>query len=113
MILQPFLENAIWHGLRYKDSKGLLILSIDRKDNALVLSIIDDGIGIEHSLALKTKNQKAYKSLGMQNTQERIALLNSLYKTHIQYSVKDRAAEGRSGTKITLNIPIQTRDHED
>ncbi|RQO31570.1 regulator of cell autolysis [Taibaiella sp. KBW10] len=113
MILQPFLENAIWHGLRYKESKGLLSLSIVKKDAELELSITDDGIGIEHSLALKTKNQKAYKSLGMQNTQERISLLNSLYKTHIQYHIKDRGIEGASGTTVTLNIPIQKRNHED
>lgn len=113
MLLQPFLENAIWHGLRYKTDKGHLWLHIKQAGNILYMTVRDDGIGIEQSLALKTENQKAYKSLGMQNTQERIALLNSLYKTQITYQVKDLSAEGRNGTAVTLSLPIQRKNDED
>jgi sensor histidine kinase YesM len=113
MLLQPFLENAIWHGLRYKTDKGQLWLNIKQAGNTLYMTVTDNGIGIEQSLALKTENQKAYKSLGMQNTKERIELLNSLYKTQINYQLKDLSSEGKNGTTVTLTLPIQRKNDED
>ncbi|MNL08689.1 Sensor histidine kinase YpdA [compost metagenome] len=113
MLLQPFLENAIWHGLRYKTDKGQLWLNIRQAGNMIYMTVTDDGIGIEQSLALKTENQKAYKSLGMQNTKERIELLNSLYKTRINYQLKDLSSEGKNGTTVTLTLPIQRKNDED
>jgi tetratricopeptide (TPR) repeat protein len=113
MLLQPFLENAIWHGLRYKTDKGQLWLDIKQAGNTLYMTVTDNGIGIEQSLALKTENQKAYKSLGMQNTKERIELLNSLYKTQINYQLKDLSSEGKNGTTVTLTLPIQRKNDED
>ena len=57
-LIQPHLENAIWHGLRYKKEKGTLVLSLKKSGKALLVSIEDNGIGIEESKKLKTENQK-------------------------------------------------------
>lgn len=112
MIIQPYLENAIWHGLRYKETKGKLELTIQEIDKKLIVKIFDDGIGLEQSKALKTANQKQYKSLGMKNTKERIDLLNKLYKTKIESSISDRSLDGISGTIVEIVIPIQAINYE-
>jgi len=89
MMVQPFLENAIWHGLRYKTEKGFLKLSFKKENQQLKIVIEDNGIGIGESKKLKTVHQKNREGRGMKNTLERIKLLNDLYKKNIICSVKD------------------------
>ncbi|KUJ51004.1 histidine kinase [Chryseobacterium sp. JAH] len=89
MMVQPFLENAIWHGLRYRTQKGLLKLKFEKSNGNLKISVEDNGIGIEESKKQKTIHQKNRESRGMKNTLERIRLLNDLYKKEIVCSIKD------------------------
>lgn len=104
MLVQPFLENAIWHGLRYKTEKGFLKLSFAKNDQYLIITIEDNGIGIEESKKQKTQHQKAREGRGMKNTLERIQLLNDLYKKDITCSVKDK--ENNSGVLVTIRINL-------
>ncbi|MDR0232871.1 MAG: histidine kinase [Dysgonamonadaceae bacterium] len=90
MLIQPHVENAIWHGLRYKEGKGLLELSFSLKDNRLLITVEDDGIGLKKSREIKTENQKVHQSRGLTNVGERIELLNRLYKTNIRFEVKEK-----------------------
>ncbi len=90
MLVQPFLENAIWHGLRYRTTKGFLKLIFEKENQYLKVTIEDNGIGIEESKKQKTEHQKARKGRGMKNTLERIALLNDLYKQEIQCKITDK-----------------------
>ncbi len=106
MIIQPHLENAIWHGLRYKEEKGLLKLHFTISGNQLVITIEDDGIGLEKSREIKTKNQKVHQSRGLTNVSERIELLNKLYKTNIRFQVVDKTDE-QSGVVVKIYIPIR------
>lgn len=106
MIIQPFLENAIWHGLRYKAEKGALTLRFLKRDKALLIEIEDDGIGIKQSEALKTVHQKRHGSLGMANTKERIILLNDLYHSKIDLTVRDLSETGKPGTIVSICLPI-------
>ncbi|MFY9243499.1 MAG: histidine kinase [Polaribacter sp.] len=102
MLLQPYIENAIWHGLRYKNEKGNLEISINQKDKETVsILIIDDGIGRKKSQEIKTKNQLKQKSKGMSNIKNRIAILNSMYKERISVNVSDAFDKGE-GTKVEL-----------
>ena len=89
MLIQPFLENAIWHGLRYRTEKGFLSLKFKKNNDSLNIFIEDNGIGIEESKKQKTEHQKSRKGRGMKNTLERIALLNDLYKKNILCDIKD------------------------
>ncbi len=89
MMIQPFLENAIWHGLRYKTEKGFLKLSFKKENQQLKIEIKDNGIGIEDSKKQKTMHQKNREGRGMKNTLERIRLLNDLYRKNIVCSIKD------------------------
>lgn len=103
MLIQPQLENAIWHGLRYKESKGLLSLSVSRQGKKLVIVIEDNGIGLTQSNALKTANQREHKSRGVNNTTERIKLLNELYKANISMEIREREAP-EMGVRVELLI---------
>ena len=102
MLLQPYIENAIWHGLRYRKEKGNLKISINLKDKeTLSISIIDDGIGRKKSEELKTKNQLKQKSKGMSTIKNRIAILNDMYKERISVNVSDVLKTGE-GTRVEL-----------
>ncbi|WP_343328948.1 tetratricopeptide repeat-containing sensor histidine kinase [Polaribacter staleyi] len=102
MLLQPYIENAIWHGLRYRTTKGNLEISIKNKDSETILiSIIDDGIGREKSQELKTKNQLKQKSKGMSTIKNRITILNNMYKDRIFVEVSN-VSENGEGTKVAL-----------
>lgn len=104
MLLQPQLENAIWHGLRYKDDKGTLTLNITLNTNAVCVCIEDNGIGLTKSKELKTLNQKAHDSRGLNNTMERIYLLNELYHKNIQLTITEK--EHQTGTIVTIVFPV-------
>lgn len=109
MLIQPQLENAIWHGLRYKDSMGLLTLTVKPDNNHLTVIIEDNGIGLAKSLELKTKHQKEHRSRGLNNTQERINLLNSLYHTDISISITEKEGE-ESGVIVILQFPLMNKN---
>lgn len=100
MLIQPQLENAIWHGLRYKESEGLLQLSVGKEGNSLRIKIEDNGIGLKKSRELKTKHQLEHNSRGLSNTKERITLLNSLYHCHITMEIKEK----EEGVRVELKI---------
>nr|WP_284347482.1 histidine kinase [Chryseobacterium gallinarum] len=104
MLVQPFLENAIWHGLRYRKEKGLLKLNFEKSGQNLKVIIEDNGIGIEESKKQKTPHQKTREGRGMKNTLERIQLLNDLYKKEISCSVKDKEMGNGVLVTITMNL---------
>ncbi|GAB3994235.1 hypothetical protein GCM10028807_31520 [Spirosoma daeguense] len=109
LLLQPYVENAIWHGLMHKLEGGNVAVRVEQPDdNRLRIFITDDGIGRTKSAELKSKSATPKKSLGMNVTRERIALINQLYKTHTQVQIKDLIdAEGHpAGTEVMLDIPI-------
>ncbi len=113
MLIQPYLENAIWHGLRYMDEKGLLLVHFIKKHEMVEITVEDNGIGITESQKNKTTNQKKQAGRGISNTMERIKILNELYHQNITCFVVDKAAPG-NGVKITLTVPLLKNDkHED
>jgi two-component system sensor histidine kinase YesM len=105
MIIQPHLENAIWHGLRYLDDKGLLQLNVQLTSGKVEIRIEDNGIGLTKSEELKTTNQKAHQSRGMSNTKERISLLNELYKKNISFQISEKVLP-ETGTIVEIVFPL-------
>ncbi|WP_273565800.1 tetratricopeptide repeat-containing sensor histidine kinase [Maribacter halichondriae] len=104
MLLQPYIENAIWHGLRYKEEKGYLHIDLKKKDSdSIEITIMDNGIGRKKSAALKTQNQKKQKSKGMGNIKKRIAILNDMYKDKIDVHISDLESNG-NGTKVVFTL---------
>ncbi len=104
MLVQPHLENAIWHGLRYIEDKGFLQLSFNKMGDGMGIIIEDNGIGIAESKKNKTANQKKHSGRGITNTMERIKILNELYHQNIRCEVEDKAAPGR-GVKVKITVP--------
>lgn len=110
MLIQPYVENAVWHGLRYKDTKGFLSLSIAQKDGKLRVTVNDNGIGRAKSQKLKTAHQQDYKSTGIANTKERIRLLNKLHNEHFSVAITDiKKGDTIQGTKVELEMPVHTK----
>jgi len=108
MLLQPFVENAIWHGLMQKEGEGTITIDINKTDEELLnISIIDDGIGREKAAELKSKSA-THKSHGLKVTSQRIEMMNRLNSTGAQVNIFDlKDDEGNAlGTKIELIIPF-------
>ncbi len=104
MLLQPYVENAVWHGLRYKEEKGRLEVRIGPESpGVLRIEISDDGIGRKQSAAVKTRNQQRQKSKGMGNIRKRIEILNRMYGDRIAANVTDLNEDG-TGTKVVLTL---------
>lgn len=104
MLIQPYIENAVWHGLRYKEDKGKLALSFERHNGSMKVIIADDGIGRKKSAQLKTDNQKKHNSTGLKNIEERLQILNTVYKTNYTVTIEDLEAD--SGTRVIISIPV-------
>lgn len=102
MLLQPYVENAVWHGMRYKEEKGNLHIHFAQRDsNTAVITVSDDGVGRTQSKALKTENQKKQKSKGMGTIKKRIAILNQMYGDRIEVRISDLFDSGE-GTNVQL-----------
>lgn len=105
LLLQPFAENAIWHGLMQKEGQGNLEVAFELEDNRLNCCITDNGIGRKKAEVLKSRSVEKQKSMGMQITAERLALLNKDVDQTI-FSIEDLVdASGQpAGTRVTLKI---------
>lgn len=106
MLIQPYIENAVWHGLRYKEEKGSLEMKMSKEEDCLSVVIIDDGIGREKSQEMKTKHQKANASTGLKNTESRLNIINEIYKTRFTVVVEDLNKKEKTGTVVKIKIPI-------
>lgn len=107
MVIQPYIENAIWHGLRYRNDKGWLLLKIEQTKTGVICLIKDNGIGIANSRKIKTKNQENHQSTGMKNSHERIDILNKIHKKQLRVTVQNNDNEQTEypGTCIQIEIP--------
>jgi LytS/YehU family sensor histidine kinase len=108
LLIQPYVENAIWHGLMHRDEGGKIDIIVKQtNDNLLEVDIIDNGIGRHAALALKSKSATDKKSFGMQITSERLALVNTLFNTQTKIEITDlQTDKGEAlGTKVILKIP--------
>ena len=106
LIIQPYAENAIWHGLMHKRERGNLSIELYIQNETLFYKITDDGIGRQRSAELKSKSASAHKSMGMHITTNRLAMLQQQGKTSI--TITDLVlSEGNSGgTEVLIEIPI-------
>jgi tetratricopeptide (TPR) repeat protein len=104
MLIQPYIENAVWHGLRYKETKGRLSVRFTKQEKEIEVSITDDGIGRKKSGELKTPNQKKHNSSGLKNIRERLSIINNVYKSNYRVSIEDLTGDG--GTIVKIHIPI-------
>lgn len=111
MLIQPFIENSIWHGIMpIKDKvNGKIELRFSLHDTSLEVEIEDNGIGYNQAQALRT--DKNHKSLGIQLVQERLTLLDSKQKSkaHLQIVDLKETSENKSGTLVKIIIPLVSK----
>ena len=106
MLIQPYLENAILHGLMPKKEKGLLLLSFKLfEENTILCTIKDNGIGREKANKINVLRKK-HRSTGMKNIEERLVILNKINKSDMRVKIIDlynRKGEA-AGTEVKLYI---------
>jgi two-component system, LytTR family, sensor kinase len=107
MLMQPFIENAIWHGLNKKQSKGNLAITVARQADKLVCIIDDDGVGRQPKTQTLAEEKK---SLGIEITQQRIARLMETTKQEASVFIYDKTANDvATGTTVTITLPLQIK----
>ena len=77
LIIQPYVENAVWHGLMHKEEKGELEIEVSQEGNYLYIKITDNGIGREQAARIASKSATKHKSMGLLITADRIAMIQS------------------------------------
>lgn len=110
LILQPFLENAIWHGLSSKEGKKEVLLHVTGKDDSYItLSITDNGVGRRESEKLKQNRVLKRKSVGIDITRERLANFSKGYENNFSLEIEDLYDEdGKAqGTRVLLYLPTR------
>ena len=114
LLLQPYVENAIWHGLMHKDEGGMISINVTKNDDNLLFTVQDNGIGRVKSSAYKSKYGNENKSMGMSITADRIKIINEMYNLHANVIIDDLYDEENIavGTKVTISVPIITKEKE-
>jgi hypothetical protein len=105
MITQPFIENAIEHGQLHSVKNGKISVDIYAKDAQLYIEIQDNGVGRKKSA--DTKKMKTHKSMAIDITRERIAILNKKYKFNGSLTMSDLDTVSQTGTVVTLILPLK------
>lgn len=108
LVLQPFLENAIWHGLSSKEGEKRIWLKVYNYDKYhIAIDIIDNGVGRNASQKIKENRVLKRKSVGIDITTERLANFSKDYQNDFEVAIEDLSDNSgvASGTKITLKIP--------
>ena len=104
LFLQPFIENAVWHGLVDKKGEKSIELKIERKDNFIEATIKDNGIGLKKSLLQKEKLQAKRKFFGISATEKRIKLLHD--NELVEIKITDLCDIGETGTIVKVTFPL-------
>jgi LytS/YehU family sensor histidine kinase len=106
LIIQPFIENAIWHGIVPRGTGGNIFLNGIRENGNIEIIVEDDGIGREVSQQNKSASNLTHQSRGVNLTQSRLELDNKLQQRQVKLQIIDKKAEaGRpAGTKVIVKI---------
>ena len=105
LIIQPFIENAIWHGLQHLNGRGKIEININKNNDELLIKISDNGVGREASRQVKSLAEgESRKSLGMKITSDRINLYNNIKNVKAFFEIEDLKP---TGTLVMLHLPYQ------
>jgi tetratricopeptide (TPR) repeat protein len=110
MLIQPYVENSICHGLIPGDNKGFVNIDLKLKEDFILCTIEDNGIGREAAKERSNKRGDNHNSLGTQITKSRLDLVNELYGTSLKTIYTDLKNEKGepTGTRVEIHIPIIT-----
>jgi tetratricopeptide (TPR) repeat protein len=113
LLLQPFAENAIWHGLMHlpdrqagKQEKGFLNFDFSAEERFLACTITDNGVGREQAELLKSKSADKQRSMGLKITTERLSILNSNSNEQTFFTIEDLTDENGDGIGTSVHLKI-------
>lgn len=108
MLIQPYVENAIRHGLLPRPEGGTVSVRLRHEGEHILCTVEDNGIGRELALERRVK-EGAHRPMGMLLTKQRLEILNAMRKTNIRVEILDlHCRDGRAcGTRVDLHIPIE------
>lgn len=110
MLIQPYIENAILHGLAPKSKGGKVTIELKKKDDILLCTVTDDGVGREKAMALKKVRHAQHKSHGMNITKMRLDLLNLYASTPVSVTLLDQYDNKQPcGTIVEIQMPLNER----
>jgi hypothetical protein len=113
MLAQPFVENAIEHGIMGLDKPGRILINFSYDYNNVLIEVNDNGIGRDKGREMRKKADKSHESYGTQITEERIHSFNRKYSGKLRLTITDLFDEDNkpAGTKVQLSIPAQKKIH--
>ena len=107
MLVQPLVENAIWHGLRNKEGERRLLIRFFKDRNRIVCEVEDNGVGLHQALNNRAGSLQNHNSFGIKNIRERLTILNEKYQMYCSLNISDKMdlpyQEG-SGTLAVLQL---------
>ena len=106
MLLHPFVENAINHGLVHREDSGVLSIKFTKENNKLNCRIQDNGIGRKRAEEIKSRSIKSYKSRGMQLVQERQKIWNEIGNSKISIHIEDLYDNNKLGIGTIVDVSI-------
>ena len=108
LIIQPYVENAIWHGLMHKEEKGQLNIDISEEKGHLYFKITDNGIGRKKASELASKSATKHKSMGLRITAHRIAIMQNSNGMESPVKINDLAEPDgtAAGTEVIIKMPV-------
>ncbi|HRE37873.1 MAG TPA: histidine kinase [Chitinophagaceae bacterium] len=108
LMIQPLVENAIWHGLLHSEKEKILSISFTRNEDTITCIIEDNGIGIRKSQKAKEQHQSNHRSVGLDNLYNRIKILNEKFNAGYSLIITDCSEnnENCTGTRVTLKFII-------
>lgn len=110
MLIQPFIENAIWHGTNGDHRQIDIHVEFKKEGDRLVCIVDDNGIGIDRSLSDKNEDNRTHQAVGISNIKSRIQLLNRKHNLQSSISVEDKSllnGQIGTGTRVTLYLPLE------
>ncbi|HYF33360.1 MAG TPA: histidine kinase [Chitinophagaceae bacterium] len=109
MMIQPLVENAIWHGLMQAGSDKRILIGFAQQENKITCTVEDNGIGILQSQKLKEKSKSPHVSVGLENLQKRIKIMNDKYDMDCKLIIRDlheMENNGHTGTRVVLQFNL-------
>jgi ligand-binding sensor domain-containing protein len=108
LILQPYVENAIWHGLMHKEEKGQLDINVSEEDDHVYFKVTDNGIGRKRASELSSKSATKHKSMGLKITAHRIAMMQNSNGLESPVKINDLVnPDGTAvGTEVIIKMPV-------
>ena len=112
LLIQPYVENAIWHGIMYLEAQGQLTITLkmEPQSKALIIEVLDNGVGRQKSALLNANQMNKPQPLGTKINQERIELINLNAETNTQVETSDLMDGNNkvSGTKVKIQFNLKS-----